>query len=222
MTKAFLTRGVVLAALFCAPALASAQSSNNVEPSRTLPPSQSDNDPHPTAAGPRNAENRVVTQAGVGGPTAYGRGGVLELGGSVSFSQASDTTVLTVSPTVGWFFTDNLELSGIVNLNYANEKGGDGATYLTALAEPSVHMPFSDIAFGFVGLGVGMSYSDGPGAGFALAPRLGMNFLVGRSGVLTPALNLVYSTTEAIQTPQGRLLAVNMSYGLNVGYTVMW
>jgi hypothetical protein len=58
--------------------------------------------------------------------------------------------------------------------------------------------------------------------GFAVAPRLGLNMMVGRSGIFTPAFNFNYSTTDAVQTNQGTLLAVNVSYGLNAGYTVMW
>ncbi len=40
--------------------------------------------------------------------------------------------------------------------------------------------------------------------------------------ILTPALLLQYSTTDAIETPQGTLVAVNTSFGFNIGYTVMW
>jgi hypothetical protein len=91
-----------------------------------------------------------------------------------------------------------------------------------ALIEPSFHLPFSQVAFGFLGLGAGVNYVTGADAGFALQPRLGANFLVGRSGVLTPALTVAYSTVEAIRTPAGAVLAVRSSYGMNIGYTVMW
>jgi hypothetical protein len=62
----------------------------------------------------------------------------------------------------------------------------------------------------------------GGDAGFALQPRLGANFLIGRSGVLTPSLTVAYSTVDAIRTPAGTILAVQTSYGMNIGYTVMW
>ena len=78
------------------------------------------------------------------------------------------------------------------------------------------------MAFGFVGLGAGFNYISGHDAGFALQPRLGFNFLIGRSGVLTPAFNVAYSTVEALRTEVGTVLAVQTSYGLNIGYTVMW
>lgn len=46
--------------------------------------------------------------------------------------------------------------------------------------------------------------------------------LVGRSGILTPAFQVMSSTTDAIPTSQGTLLALALSYGFNIGYTVMW
>jgi hypothetical protein len=60
------------------------------------------------------------------------------------------------------------------------------------------------------------------GAGFALAPRLGANVMVGRSGVFTPAITFVYSTSGAVETAQGTLLTASTSLGINLGYTVMW
>jgi hypothetical protein len=139
----------------------------------------------------------------------------------MGFSRATDFTQVNISPSIGWFFMDNVQISGIVGFNYINARGVD-STYTTVLAEPSFHIPFSRSLFGFFGVGAGLGYAKGAGAGLALAPRLGMNILIGRSGILTPALQLVYSTTEAVQTSQGTLLAVNTSFGANVGYTIMW
>lgn len=188
---------------------------------QNLPPPRSDNDPQPQVSAPVLPAGGVVEQAGVGGTTAYGRAGVLELGGNVGFNVASGQTSINIAPTIGWFFADNLQLSGIVNYRYANV-GGASAHSLQVLAEPSVHLPFSRTLFGFAGLGMGVSYADGPGAGFALAPRIGLNIAVGRSGILTPALNFAYSTNDVVQTSAGSLLAVSTSFGANIGYTVMW
>ena len=186
-----------------------------------LPPPQSSNDPAPPVAMPAVAASGVTEQAGVGGTQAYGRAGVLELGGSIGFAKSGVLTDLNVSPSIGYFLVDNLQISALVGFRFADVDGKSNI-YLTALAEPSYHLPISDKLFGFVGVGAGLGYTKGPGAGFALAPRLGMNVLIGRSGILTPALQFVYSTTEAIQTSQGTLLAGNTSFGANIGYTVMW
>lgn len=190
-------------------------------PARPLPPPQSSNDPAPPVPAPGVPDTGITEQAGVGGTQAYGRAGVLELGGSAGFAKGGDFTQLNISPSVGWFFMDNLEISGIVGINYINA-GGQSSTLMTYLAEPSYHLPFSEKVFGFLGVGAGLAYAKGDGAGFALAPRLGMNVMVGRSGVLTPALQLVYNTTETIPTAQGTAVAINTTYGANIGYTVMW
>jgi hypothetical protein len=169
----------------------------------------------------------VSQQAGIGGEIAYGRTGVLELGGSGGFAAANNYTRLNFSPSVGLFLVDNVELSMLAGINYFRVGATDtapktSATELTALIEPSFHLPFSEVAFGFIGLGAGVNYITGQDAGFLVQPRLGGNFLIGRSGILTPALTVGYSTVDAIRTEAGTVLAVRTSYGLNVGYTVMW
>ncbi len=194
-------------------------------PSEALPPPRSDNDARPPVAAPTVPAEGIVRQAGVGGTTAYARAGVLEFGGSAGLTYAGDLFNFRLSPTLGWFFMNNVEISGIVSLNYARTSTNGVSTHATSLnilVEPSVHLPLSDVFFIFGGLGLGLAYADGPGAGFALAPRVGVNLMVGRSGVFTPALNLVYSTSGAVDTPQGTLLTASTSFGINLGYTVMW
>jgi hypothetical protein len=189
-----------------------------------LPPSRSDNDPAPPVAAPLASAGGVVSQAGIGGSTAYGRPGVVELGGNVGLTIAGDLTQFNISPTVGWFFTDNLQISGIVGFNYIHTSiagVSTSATALNILVEPSYHLPLNNSLFAFLGVGVGLGYANGSGAGFALAPRLGMNIMVGRSGILSPALQFVYSTTEVLRTPQGTFIGGSTAFGLNIGYTVM-
>jgi hypothetical protein len=196
------------------------------QPSETLPPPRSDHDPQPPVASPTIPKTGVTRQAGVGGTQAYGRAGVLELGGSGGFAAASNYRRFELSPSIGVYLVDNLELSLLTGFNYfsigQNDVDKASATELKALVEPSFHLPLSQVAFMFAGLGAGVNYITGHDAGFALQPRLGANFLIGRSGVLTPALTVNYSTVDAIRTPAGTVLAVNTSYGMNIGYTVMW
>jgi hypothetical protein len=99
-------------------------------------------------------------------------------------------------------------------------------TVLRLLLEPSFHLPLSQTAWAFLGVGAGLaSVPNGGGgstSGFALSPRLGANILVGRSGLFTPALFVDYTSGGTISTPQGALVAVNTAYGVQAGYTVMW
>src|SRR5688572_23421339 len=194
-----------------------------------LPPPQSDDDPAPPVAAPA-AElppGGVVEQAGVGGTVGYGRAGVLELGGSAGLMIAPDFRTVNVSPTIGWFVADNLELSAI--LGVSNIKAGDSsATVWSALVEPSYHVPFNRTMFAFGGLGLGAAYVSEMGTGLAVAPRIGMNFLVGRSGVLTPSLSYEYTThdidevqdTGDMQSTQ--VIQVSSALRFNIGYTAMW
>jgi hypothetical protein len=204
----------------------STPSASDPKPEGQLPAVRSDDDPVPPPAAPVDPDATIVKQAGIGGPVAYGRAGVLELGGAASFSTASDYTQLSIRPSIGWFVANNLELSAILAINYLNvedDSGGDvSATTWSALLEPSYHLPLGPTMWAFLGIGAGISHVNDE-TGFALAPRLGMNFLVGRSGILTPALLVQYSTTDAVETGDGQtLVGVSTTFGLSVGYTVMW
>jgi hypothetical protein len=193
-----------------------------------LPAAQSDNDPQPEVAAPIDAlpPGGLVRQAGVGGVVGYGRAGVLELGGSAGLMLASGFRNMNISPTIGWFIADNLELSAIIGVT--NIKAGDAsATVFSALIEPSYHVPFNRTMFGFLGIGIGGSYVSDLGGGLAVAPRLGANFLVGRSGVLTPSLSYEYTTQDIDTDSTGAmtevsLVQVSSALRVNIGYTVMW
>jgi hypothetical protein len=228
--KRYLTIAMLLTA-FCGSAYA--QTADDPDPSENrpveeeepndgdLPPPQSDDDPQPEVPTPGVPPGGLVEQAGVGGVTGYGRAGVLELGGSAGFTAGTGLTQVNVAPSIGWFAADNLELTGILDLAHVQTDTEEG-TLVTVLVEPSYHLPFNRTTFGFFGLGVGTSYVDGPGMAFAMAPRLGGNFLVGRSGILTPSVSWQYNTHDAMDTPQGALLQVSSAVRANIGYTVMW
>jgi hypothetical protein len=188
-----------------------------------LPPPQSDNDVQPEVATPgaQLPDTGVVEQAGVGGVVGYGRAGVLELGGSAGLQMSSQFRSISVNPSIGWFVADNLELSAILGVN--NIKAGDNsATMWSAVIEPSYHLPFNRSTFGFLGMGVGAAYEQQLGAGLAVAPRIGANFLVGRSGVLTPSLQYQYITHNSMVQDNVTVVALTSALSVNVGYTAMW
>jgi hypothetical protein len=195
------------------------------EPGGPLPEPASDADPAPPVAMPGSTSATVVRQAGVGGQVGYGRSGVLELGGAAGFTSTNGFTRVSLTPSVGWFVADNFQISGLLGFNYArtkDEMGSADASMTSVLFEPSYHLPLSRTAFAFGGVGFGGAYVSGPGLGFAMAPRVGANFMVGRSGVLTPALSWQYTTHEADETPNGVAVVVSSAVMANVGYTVMW
>lgn len=188
-----------------------------------LPKSQSDDDVAPPVASPGMPSGGVVSQAGVGGVVGYGRAGVLELGGSAGFAFASDYRSINFSPTIGWFLADNFEISAIASVANIKQGGASSSTLWSALLEPSYHLPFNRSVFGFLGVGAGAAHVSGLGTGFAVAPRIGANLMVGRSGVLTPSLSYQYTT---ISTDMGdadvTVVALTGALLLNIGYTAMW
>ena len=191
-----------------------------------LPTPKSDDDPQPRVASPGSPSGMLVKQAGVGGQVGYGRAGVLELGGSAGFTAAQDFATVNLTPSIGWFVADNLQISGRLSYTYV-DAGDDSGSITTILAEPSYHLPFTRTIFGFAGMGVGAAYVSGPGLGFAMAPRIGANFLVGRSGILTPALSWQYTTHDSNTNDMAGstdtvTMVVSSAIMANVGYTVMW
>jgi hypothetical protein len=166
---------------------------------------------------------------------AYAEGGVAEVGGFAHFMVARDYSSLGIYPTFGWFPWDNVELSAIVGVNRVGQTieddDGDSAdvsrTQVLLLAEPSFHIPFSAGVYGFLGVGFGLAHearTPGPGAGpgFAIAPRLGLNLVIAGSGVLSPAVQASYQTTDALATQNGAEAAAHSSLGFQAGYTIFW
>lgn len=197
-------------------------------PTNQLPPAQSSHDEQPPVPMPSvPGVMPPIEQAGVGGSVGYGRAGVLELGGFFGLNAAQNVRDLNFAPQVGWFMVDNLEVSLIGSVS--NIKSGmESTTMWSALLEPSLHLPFNREVFGFVGMGVGAAYISNLGSGLAVAPRLGMNLMIGRSGILSPSLTYEYTThnTEAMTNGDGTkdvtLVAISSALRVNVGYTVMW
>jgi hypothetical protein len=200
---------------------------------RQLPAPQAAKEAPPPVSSPNMTAPGLAEQAGIGSTHAYATAGVLEIGGFANFTGANNFTSIQVSPTAGFFILDNFELSAILGINYVHQTFNDGQpneqsdhkTVFRILAEPSYHLPFSRTLWGFLGVGLGLASVPRPGGGtstgFDLAPRLGANFLVGRSGLLSPAVFVDYTTGESVQTNGGSLLGVSTTYGIQAGYTVM-
>lgn len=193
-----------------------------VEPERLPPAEQPEQEPLPPVAEPDLPDSLVIRQAGVGSDIGYGRAGVLELGGFAGFTAAQDFTAVNINPTVGWFIADNVQLSGILGLSYASLDGAEASTTVSLLVEPSYHLPFTRSVFGFLGVGLGGAFVQGEGLGFAAAPRLGVNILVGRSGILSPAVSYQYTTQEPVPMQGGDPGVISTALQANIGYTVMW
>jgi len=155
------------------------------------------------------AQARVVTGAGVGSDVAYASQGVTELGGSLAITHASETTTVRITPSVGYFIVDNLELTLFPELNIIHVEDETDVTIGGAI-EPSYHLPLSDRIFGFAGIALGVRYAEDPGVDLFLRPRLGMDFMIGRSGILKPAVFLDIGANDGLEAG-----------GFEAGFTVM-
>jgi len=190
-------------------------------PSR-LPVPQSDNDPTPMAPKVSPEGQKVTSQAGIGGTQSYARAGVLELGGSGSLTFSTGRKEFSLSPSIGWFFMNNWQISAMVSYSTTKVDGADAVNTFRLLAEPSFHVPFSNTLFGFIGLGAGIAHLSGSDVGMAIAPRVGIKTTVGRSGMLTVDLRNTFATNDLIETPRGTLITVDSAFSIGAGYTVLW
>ena len=190
-----------------------------------------DPDPKPTAPRPDVELRDPKVYAGVGSNIAYASGGITEASGSIAFSASPGSTTFSADPSIGYFLLDNVQLSGIVGLRHTVVEG-DTSSRFSFLAEPSLHFPINDGLFWAGGLGMGVAVTDGLGggdgvtAGFALAPRTGLQLLVGRSGIMNLGVrySMIFSDVEADVGPaagQAVLTFVN-TFDAQVGYTVMF
>jgi hypothetical protein len=181
-------------------------------------------EPQPATA-PPPAPTNVVDEAHVRRAVPYGQEGVREVGGSAGLTLASNMRDINFSPSIGWFLHDNFEVSGILSVSNL-KAGNESSTAWSALVEPSFHFQMNRELYTFVGVGVGAAYIDPLGTALAVAPRVGMNFLVGRSGILTPSLSYEYTMHDQMKGADGTsdvtLLAVSSALRANIGYSVMW
>jgi hypothetical protein len=141
----------------------------------------------------------------------YGEPRTMEAGGSAGLTISTDSRDFNITPSIGYFFRENFELSGILSVSRV-DTAMDPAFVVTALVEPSFHVPIvAERAFGFFGIGAGGTWVESIGTGLAIAPRVGANFVVGGSGVVTPSLSWQYATEGAASALR-----------VNLGYTRIW
>lgn len=191
-------------------------------------------DPVPTPPRPDLPQEEPVEQAGVGSRYAYSRAGVIESGGSLGLSLANEYLAFTADPMIGYFLWDNIQGSAILGVQYVNV-GGVSQTRVSLVFEPSFHYPFTDTFFGFIGAGIGAAMvdpalttpeGDKVGFGTALAPRFGVQTLVGRSGLLNlgarQVLTFVDVDTDVSSYGGQTVLAFSNVFQLQAGYTIMF
>src|SRR5690606_29438158 len=161
----------------------------------------------------------VIEQAGVGGPVAFGSAGVFEVGGSGALIAARDFIMTKLAPSVGLFIYDGLQLA------YTHEFYGGTATHgigitTFAVLDLGLHLRLNDRLLGFVAAGPGISY-NGETFGIGGKSRLGIDVLIGRSGLFRPAAFFA-ATTNRVVDLRGSLTRSEWNYGLEIAYAALF
>lgn len=180
-------------------------------------------DPTPAAVAPsfdQPVELDVVEQAGVGGPVPYAAANVLETGGTASLSIDDLSAAGVLRPYVGWFPVDGFELT------YANDlafryAGDQIQAAFAATVEPSGHFPVAPRLWIALGCGLGILW-NGSDAGFEAVPRVGLDVLVGRSGMLHVSVLGTIATAPLFSIVPGDQVAGHWRVGGELGYSVLF
>lgn len=169
-------------------------------------------------------EGKETALPSVGGKKArrYAERNVRELGGAISMTKANAFTQIGVAPTFGWFFVDYVELSILPSIEYVKTFNTPSKARYSVVLEPSFHAHVGGPVFAFFGAGGGVAYEQASGGGLAIAPRIGLNFLIGGSGVLKLAATYVYTATKRTAIEDGSEDKHTSTLGIQVGCTVAW
>lgn len=169
---------------------------------------------------PSNPEVQATALPSVAGRRVrgYAKAGVWELGGGVSLVTGPRQKQAGVAPTVGYFVLDYVEVSLIPQIDYAKVAGLAGRTRIVGLIEPSWHVQLAGPLFYFFGAGIGFAHEKATGTGLALAPRIGVNVLVGGNGVVTAGFEYIYAAAPKASADQRD----SATLGLRAGYTIAW
>ena len=100
------------------------------------------------------------------------------------------------------------------------------------MLEPSLHVPINDGVFWALGLGNGLAIGDDVDdqpdldAGYILAPRAGVQLMVGRSGLvnLGARYSIIFTDLAGDVAPSNgvAVLAFANTFEIQAGYTVMF
>jgi hypothetical protein len=161
----------------------------------------------------------VIEQVGVGGPVAFGSAGVFEVGGSGALIASRDFIMTKLAPSVGLFIYDGVQLAYTHEIYGGTATHGVGITTFSVL-DLGVHLRVNDRLLGFFAAGPGLSYNSET-FGVGGKGRLGLDVLVGRSGLFRPAAFFA-ATTNHIVDLRGSLTTSEWIYGLEIAYAALF
>jgi len=150
-----------------------------------------------------------------GGP-AYGQKGAVELGGSLGLNWTNDAFALDISPSLGYFMLDRVELSALLRISYEDQEDDDGnresVKSFALIVEPSYHLPVREEVFVLAGLGFGVGHDD-EDFDLEFIPRVGLNVGIDLVGIVTPSLKMPILIDND---------GTSVGLGFEVAYSVVW
>ncbi|HEY4056076.1 MAG TPA: hypothetical protein VGM39_05680 [Kofleriaceae bacterium] len=153
----------------------------------------------------------------------YQRRGDYELGLSASAMLSPDVYSVTAAPEFGWVVANGVELTTIASVTTVRSDDAR-ATLYAAIVEPSYHAPLSKTTYSFIGMGIGTAWAKELGTQLIVAPRIGVNLLVGRRGAITPSVAYRFVTHGTIDAADddAATRALTRALQLELGYSVRW
>lgn len=153
----------------------------------------------------------------------YQRRGDYELGLGASAMLSPDVYSATISPVFGWVIANGVSLTTVASVTTVRSDDAR-ATLFSAIVEPSYHAPLSKTAWSFVGMGIGTAWAKGLGMQVVVAPRIGVNLLVGKRGAVTPAVAYRFVTHGTIDAADddAATRALTRALQLELGYSFRW
>lgn len=159
-------------------------------------------------------------------PPAYAnehtRGGLIDVGIAVGLMVAHDVRDVDLAPAVRWFVAENFAVAAVAAVT-STRAADHSATLWSALVEPTYHYPLNPTTFAVVGMAAGAAYEHTLGTGLTVAPRLGLDFALGRFSVVSTALSYAYLTHSAADArDNAAVVALTSALRIQLGYSVRW
>lgn len=152
--------------------------------------------------------------------TGYGARGHIVLGAAVAGAVAGDALDVSVAPALGWFVAERFEVAAVMGVAHV-DTGAQSATLWSGLVEPSYHLVLDDRTFAVLGMGVGAAYQHATGTALAVAPRVGLDVVLGPV-VLSPAVAYSYVAHDALPDSDVASAGVARSLRLQIGVAAHW
>ena len=153
----------------------------------------------------------------------YQRRGDYELGLGASAMLSPDVYSATIAPVFGWVIANGVSLTTVASITTVRSDDAR-ATLYAAIVEPSYHAPLGKTAWSFIGMGIGTAWAKELGTQLIVAPRIGVNLLVGRRGAITPAVAYRFVTHGTLDAADddAATRALTKALQLELGYSFRW